>query len=136
MLVPEAKDFELLEQRTHVATCTAFIDLGTQDGQYGPKRTVRIMWEVASKLREDEKPFVVSALSNFSVSDKSKLKPFIEAMMGRKLTREELKGSASERFDTRDLIGRPCLIQVVHEGDADKTFSGRMNGSGALGAPE
>jgi hypothetical protein len=122
MLVPEAKDFELLEQGTQVATCFAFIDLGTQDGQYGPKRTVRVMWEIDGKLREDGKPFIVSALFNFSVSDKSKLKPFIEAMMGRKLTREETKGSASERFDTRNLIGRPCLIQAVHDVDGDKTF--------------
>jgi hypothetical protein len=122
MLVPEAKDFELLEAGSHVATCFSFTDLGTQDGQYGAKRTVRIMWEIAGKMREDGNPFVVSALFNFSVGDKSKLKPFIEAMIGRKMTHAEVKGSASERFDVKDLIGKSCLIKVVHQIDGDKVF--------------
>jgi hypothetical protein len=55
------------------------------------------------------------------LSEKSRLRPTLEAWRGRKFTKEELDG-----FDLEKLIAAPCQIQIVHNISDEGRIYGNM----------
>jgi hypothetical protein len=59
MKIPEPNsDYELLPVGTYQAVCVEFLDFGTQSTTYGPKRQVRLGWEVIGQKMKNGKPFI------------------------------------------------------------------------------
>ncbi len=106
-------EFEQCPAGTHVAVCTGLIDLGTRHEEYQGKPVSRnqvvIRWETPDELMEDGQPFIVSSFYTNSLSEKSKMKPMLEAWRGKQFTEEELAG-----FDLQNILGAPCMLNVTH----------------------
>lgn len=106
-------DFQQAPAGNHVARCIKLIDLGTQHGEYQGQPTVRnqvmIQWELCDEKMDDGKPFIVSAFVTNSLSEKAKLRGWLEAWRGRAFTDEELKG-----FDLQKVLGVGCMVNVIH----------------------
>jgi hypothetical protein len=61
-------------------------------------------------LGDEPKPFSISREFGFSMHAKSKLRPFIEGMLGTVLFDKE-----ADNFDFESLLGPECMLNVVHE---------------------
>jgi hypothetical protein len=114
MKIPETTEYELIPPGTYPATCVEFTDLGTQETKYGLKRQIRLGWEISGQLMKTGKPFIVSRIFTFSANVKATLRPIIEGMTGKKF---------DSAFDTKSLIGCPCLVSVQHNDNGDATFA-------------
>lgn len=137
------KDFELVRAGTHPAVCTAIIDQGLQPNErFGPSRKVYFRFEVGDQQvkwtkdgQEHEGPAIVGRTLTLSTSEKSHLRPMIEAWISRRLTKTE----EDFGFDLSQLLGRPCLIQVIHGEKGDRKFAnigGVMQLPGGMPAPK
>jgi hypothetical protein len=89
---------------------------------------VRLTWELHGENQvgegvghmADGKPCLVDAEFTLSLSDMSRLRPFLEGWRGRPFTDEELDG-----FDISKLLGAPCMLTIQHEtSKKGKTFAG------------
>jgi len=124
---PEGGEFEKAPEGTHLARCYRVIDLGTQTSPtYGTKqRKVLISWELPTEMVtfkdgegvEQTKPFTIHNRYTLSLSEKAILRKDLTSWRGKAFTADELKG-----FDLRNIIGVPCLLTVVHNEDAGKTW--------------
>lgn len=113
----------------HVARLAQVIDLGTQDDpKYGPKHKVRFTWELSEEFKDfgkgEQEPFLISRVMVFAFTPKSNLKKVIEGMKGAALSDDE-----TDHLDTvlRDLIGAPCMVNVIHVKVADATYANVEN---------
>lgn len=111
----ESKSFQNAEPGSHAAICTRVIDLGTQttdwQGEKKQAKKVLLGWEL-DDLMEDGRPFFVSRSFTVSLHEKSSLRKFLAGWRGRDFTPEELMG-----FDPKKLIGAPCMLSLVQNGD-------------------
>lgn len=121
----EGKEFEILASGAYPARLYQIIHMGVIDsGQYGPKDTVRLAFEFPTekttfKEENGEQPFVLSQEYTLSTHEKSNLRKVIHALIGAELTDQE-----AESFDVEDLIGKECLVTVVHnEGKNGKIYA-------------
>lgn len=110
---------------THIARCIKLIDLGTQHDTYlgQPKilQKIRVYWELPEELaifndEKGEEPYTISNEYTASLGEKAHLRHHLEAWRGRKFTADELKG-----FDLKSIVGKPCMITVVHQTSKDGT---------------
>lgn len=112
--------FETCPAGNHVALCYAVIDLGMQErdwqGEVSTKRRVRISWELADELMADGRPFSASKEYTLSLNEKATLRHDLEGWRGRAFTEDELAG-----FDLANVLGKPCLVNVVHQQKRDGT---------------
>jgi hypothetical protein len=97
---------------SYSAVATKVIDLGTQTGQFGSRRQFCVVWEL-DELMDSGKPYIVSQFYTASLNEKSTLRRDLEAWRGRAFTREELAAGV----DTVKLIGLPCLLTLVDNGE-------------------
>lgn len=115
-------DFERAPEGNHIGICYQIIDLGMQKSVWNDKESwkhkVRIAWELPTELMEDGRPFSVSKNYTASLSEKSNLRKNLESWRGRKFTPEELEG-----FDLANIIGKPCMVQVVHNESNGKIYA-------------
>lgn len=104
---------------THIARCIGLVQVGTVptvwEGVEKQTEKVRLTFEFpqetyAFKEGEAEKPFVVSEEYTHSMGSKANLRPVVEGIIGTTLTDAE-----AENFDLLDLVGRACLVTVVHK---------------------
>lgn len=114
-------DFKLIPDGTHIARVDQIIDLGVHTTTYKDKQgntkqahRISIRFEVPSQKMDDGSPMVISKDFNFSLGTidgkyKSELRKFIESVLGRDLTQEEVKS-----FDIESLLGQVAMILVVH----------------------
>ena len=103
-------DFELTPAGNHVGICYMVCDLGIQDTGFGPKRKVRVSWELPDEKMEDGRPFSISKAYTLSLNEKANLRKDLESWRGLAFNEEELQG-----FDLFALIGKPCMLNVIHE---------------------
>ena len=110
---------------TFPAVCVAVIDLGTQastyDGQTRHARKLQLTFELCDPeaRRDDGSAFTVAKRFTASLHERSGLRKFTESWRGAPFSPADLKG-----FDLRTLLGKPCLLGVVHEVKPDgKTFA-------------
>jgi hypothetical protein len=137
--VPEGKVYPITPSGTHVARVYRFMNLGTRIQEYQgvpkayPDTLVSFTLELPNELneftvtKEDgteekvSKPFVISREFTLSMGSKSNLRPFVEGIIGVKLTDQE-----AGNFDIETLVGMPCLATVTHvrsTKDPSKTYA-------------
>lgn len=119
----QAEDFEITPAGTIVGICYRVIDLGTQQttGEWGTKRAkkINISWELPDeKMADGERVFSIHKRYTLSLHEKAILRQDLESWRGVPFTDEELKG-----FDIRNLLGKPCLLGIVHESKNGKTYA-------------
>ena len=109
---------------SHIATCTAVIDLGTQksdfNGEIKHQRKVMISFELNEEagLRDDGKRFTISKRYTASLHEKSALRKDLIAWRGRDFTAEELAG-----FELNNIAGKTCMVSVVHVERGGNTYA-------------
>ncbi len=106
----------------HIATCYSCVNIGLQEEKF--KGVAKVMgkfiltWEFPNLLIDVEKedgtkvqePRVMSITYTASLSDKGKFYAHLMSWLGRTVSGDELRG-----FDPATLVGKSCLMQVVHE---------------------
>lgn len=115
-------NFEMCPAGNHVAVCFSVIDLGMQEveylGQKSFKRKVRISWELPGELMTQGElagqPFSISKNYTLSLSDKANLFQDLNSWRGRPFSEQELEG-----FDLYNVLGAPCMLNVVHRPNHD-----------------
>lgn len=121
-------DFEITPSGTFAARCYRFLDLGTQpveyQGQTTFKRKVSLAWELPTELmtRGDNagKPFSGHRRYTWSMHEKSILRQHLESWRGRKFSDSDFGANG---FDTKKLLGVPCMISIVHSERNGRTSS-------------
>jgi hypothetical protein len=116
---PRANTVTDVPKGNHVARLYQIIHIGTNEfefkGETKKSDKVRLTFELCNERKsfkegEEPKPFSVSREFGFSMGPKSHLRPFVEGMIGTSLYDEE-----AYNFNFEDLLGRECLLNVVHE---------------------
>lgn len=109
------KKFDNAPAGTYGAVCYRVIDLGTQEvkweGDTKMQHKVYIAFELDEKM-EDGRPYVAGRKFTVSLHEKSGLRAFLKGWRGRDFTEEELLG-----FNPQKLIGAPCMLSLVQNGD-------------------
>lgn len=116
------KERELAPAGNHVARLYSIVEIGhvpnTFEGKEGTVvHQVRLTWELPDELREfngEQKPMVIGRTYTVSLGEKSNLRPIVDGMFGG-LSEEEIEG-----FSFKDLVGKTCMLQVIH-GTSKKT---------------
>lgn len=114
-------DFELAPEGNHLAVCYQVVDLGMHERMYqgqskGDCRKFRIAWELPNELMSDGQPFSLSKNYNMLFSERATLRQDMESWRGKKFADDE-------QFDIFKLIGRACMIQVVHNESNGNTYA-------------
>jgi len=121
---PNDKQFELPPAGTHLATCYRVIDLGTQNSTYmgQAKRQHKIMlgWELSDELMTDGRPFMISQRYTWSMSEKAALRRDLESWRGIPF---QDKDFGEGGFDIKNVLGKPCLLNVVHVNKNGKDYA-------------
>ena len=121
---PNEREFETPPADTFTARCYRFIDLGTQkkdwQGTVSFAHKVMISWELSGEgsAMKDGRPFSMHQRYTWSMSEKSTLRKHLESWRGKKFVEEDF-GS----FDTKNLIGAPCMIGITHATKGDKVYA-------------
>ena len=122
MPVENKGDFELTPAGSHLAICYRVIDLGTQQktyqGEISHKPTILLGFELCHEAMTDGRPFSAQQRFVLSSHKKSKLRAFLEAWRGVPFTDAEFG-----KFDVANLIGKPCLLGIVHAIQPDATYA-------------
>lgn len=125
MLTDSGTDYKPLPAGNYAATCIRVIDLGTQttnyQGEEKSARKVRIFWEIPEETVEWEgevRPATICSTYTASLHEKANLRKVLESWRGRAFTADELKG-----FDTKNVLGAPCLLNVVHTEKDGRTYA-------------
>lgn len=120
-------DFEPIAAGTYAARCYSMVHIGTVteqfEGQPKTQNKIRLAWELPTELKvfkeeNGEQPFFVSKDFTLSMHEKSSLRKYLEAWRGKAFTDEE-----SKSFDVTKLLGKECLISIIHEVKKDKTYA-------------
>jgi hypothetical protein len=106
----------------HAAVLVGLIDLGTHEETYKrddgaekkeDSRKVLMAWELSGEIDPATKqPFVVTKDYNLTFGSKSNLRKLVQSWAGREL-------GEGEEFDLSVLLGKPCLVNVVHKTSAN-----------------
>jgi hypothetical protein len=108
----------------HIARCYQIIDLGTQESSVykNASHKVRFSWELCEEMADfgkgKKEPYAVHRTLNFFVGKNSNLQKLLEGWKGGTFTEAEW-----EVFDLRKLVGRPCMINVVHVTSNDTDYA-------------
>ena len=121
---PNDKDFEMPPAGTAMAVCYRVIDLGTQETTYmgQPKKQHKIMisWELPDEKMSDGRPFTISQRYTWSMSEKASLRKDLESWRGVPFRDNEFGHGG---FDIKNVIGKACLLTIVHSESQGKTYA-------------
>lgn len=105
-----------VDEGSYAAVCVNLVDIGLQKTNFeGREKEVNqcvIVWELAGEtitIGEDVVPRTVSKTYTMSLHERSGLRKDLKSWRGREFTDDELKA-----FDLRNILGAPCMIQIVH----------------------
>lgn len=101
--------FEPAPPGLHEAVCVDVVDLGMVDGKFGPKRKLKLVWQLKMRNKLGE-PFQARASYTQSLYEGSNLRRDLESWRGRAFTDAERKA-----FDVEKLIGVNCQISIKHD---------------------
>lgn len=112
-----------VSEGTHLAVCNMLVDLGLQTSEVykNTTRKVLIGWEIPGetiKTEDGEHPRTLSKRYTASLNESANLRQDLAAWRGRDFTSEEL-----EAFDLRNIIGKSCLLNVIHKESNGKTYA-------------
>lgn len=112
-------NYEPVAAGTYPARCYSMVHIGTIEenilGQTKKLNKVRITWELPTETKvfkeeEGEKPYSISKEFTLSMNEKATLRKFLESWRGKGFTEKE-----SESFDVTALLGKPCLLSIIHK---------------------
>lgn len=120
---------EIPEAGNQAAVCVAVIDLGThRSDKYGKdQRELYFAWELVDcPIAGQNQNHVIKQTYTFFFSEKANLRKMAEAWRGKPY-------KEGEEFVASSLVGKGCLINVVHKASADgtKTYA-NVGGVGPL----
>ncbi len=132
IIARKAKDIEIIPAGNYFARCYCMIEYGHimesfQGKDPELKHKVRIIWELptetyAFKEGDDPRPRSIGEEYTISLSTKANLRKVIESWRGKALTNKE-----ADEFDITKLLGKSCLINIVHtEGKAGTKSAGKF----------
>lgn len=105
----------------HAAICIQIIDMGLQQSTYQgatrERRQIRLVWEIDENM-EDGRPYTISQNYTLSLNEKARLRKDLESWRGKAFSKEELEG-----FDLEKLLGKPCLLNVIHNENGDRVYA-------------
>lgn len=104
----QEQDFTPAPPGLHQAVCVDVVDLGVVEGKFGPKRKLKIVWQLKDRNAKGLR-FQIRGSYTQSLHEKSRLRHDLESWRGRPFSRDELR-----EFDVEKLIGANCLIQAAH----------------------
>lgn len=120
-------DFTPPPAGNHLAACYRVIDLGTQQSEYlgetKHQRKVLISWELCDEFMETDegpKPFTVHQRYTWSMHEKATLRHHLESWRGQALKDSDFGEGG---FEIQNIIGKPCLVSVVHREAGGKTYA-------------
>jgi len=116
----KSKDRVMLPEGSHVAVLVGFIELGTQETFYGPKKQIGLLFEFPNKkhtFREEEGQVCLSRIRVVAsvLDEKSTLYKYVVAILGKQMTKSEMQGG----IDSSELLGKPSLATIVHRAGKD-----------------
>lgn len=127
MKLPKPKSegsFEMTPAGNHVAICYMVVDLGTQESKYQDEvkraRKVMLGFELPNEKMEDGRPFAVSRRYPFSTHEKSTFRKHLESWRGKKFADTDF---GPDGFDIKNLIGKTCMVNVIHTTSGDRTYA-------------
>jgi hypothetical protein len=117
MASAKSNRYKPAREGTHIAILTTLVDLGLQEGRFGTKQEMFLSFEITDEFNEwndkdgqRREPKRVSATVTVSLSEKATLRGYVEGILARRLSQEELR-----RVSLVELIlGKPCLLHVKH----------------------
>jgi hypothetical protein len=117
---------QVCPEGVHVARCYQIIDLGTteQGGNFpGKKRKVQFLFETPYELavfNEElgEQPYYVRNMYTLSMNEKAILRKDVQSWTGKTMSDKE-----AQQFNIFSLIGKPCMINVVHATKGENTYA-------------
>lgn len=126
------REFKIIPAGTHLARCYSFIHIGHVPNTF-PGATnaitnkIRLTWELPEELevfKEDKgpQPHVISQEYTLSMNEKSNLRKMIQSWYGKQMGDDE-----AEKFDVELVVGKECLLTVIHEEKAGKTYTKIQN---------
>jgi hypothetical protein len=122
---PSESNFEPTPAGTHVGVCYRFIDRGTQLGEYKGVKKLRheimLTWELGDELMDDGRPFSISKVYTWSMGEKATLRHDLEAWRGKSFVNDDFDGPNA--FDTKNLLGKPCMLTVTHDVKDGQTYA-------------
>ncbi len=115
--------FPIIPEGTYPASCYMLVDLGLQKNEKYSKSQPKVLigWELADEYVEidgEKQPRIFSTRYTASLSPKSILRRDLAAWRGRDFTDDELV-----KFNLRNILGAPCLIQIIHKTKDGKTYA-------------
>lgn len=120
---------ELFPSGAQIAVLYSMVHCGNQEqgGQFpGVKDTMRFTFESPTELRvfkegDEEKPMVIGCKFTRSMNEKAGLRKMIEGISGKAFATDK----EASAYDFRNLLGKACMINVVHEPskDGSKTYA-------------
>ena len=128
-------DFKICPAGVHVGICNMVADLGFQEqrGRYGgTKREVYIRFEIpelpisyTKDGKEISGPMSLGRRFTASMSEKANLRAFVEGLFSKKCPSQR----AADDFDVSSILGRQCLLTIVHEEGREKPYAKIMSAS-------
>ena len=114
-------DFETPAAGSQPAVLVGLIELGTQQeeyqGQTKEARKVFLVWELTGEKKSDGSNFVIGRDYTQSLNQMAALRKVVEKWRGREM-------QVDEEFDLTKLIGKPCLLSLVHKtSQGGKTYA-------------
>jgi hypothetical protein len=120
------KNKVIIPSGSYLAKCVGIIDLGTQETSYEGKtklvHKVKFYFETLTKkavfsTEKGEEPFMLTKMYTASFHEKAQLKKDLNSWLGIDVT-------TLEGFELSDLLGKTCLISVVHaQGKDGNTYA-------------
>lgn len=112
-----------IPEGTYTAVCNMLVDLGMQfnEAYKNTSRKVLIQWQIPDETIEidgREEPRTISNRYTLSLGEKASLRADLAAWRGRDFTPQEL-----EAFDLRNIVGAPCLINIIHKDSNGKRYA-------------
>lgn len=132
----EGKKFEPVPAGNHVARVYRIIQIGTITEQYQGEdkemNKVVVGFELPNETKvfkegEAAQPYVISREYTFSMNEKANLRKMVEGMLGVVLTDEE-----ADSFDLTDILGKACLLNVVHKKSATGNMYALIQGASPI----
>lgn len=119
---------ELIPAGNYIARCYQMLQIGTVmeniNGEMKPMNKVRIGWELPTELKvfkegEGEQPNVINQEFTLSMNEKANLRKMLASWRGKDFSEQEAKC-----FDITNLIGVPCMLNIIHKPSKDgaKTY--------------
>jgi hypothetical protein len=115
IVTDSGRDFTPAPEGLHSAVLVDAVDHGKVLTPYGTFRKVGLRFQIAIINPEDGKRFLVIRRCNVSLHEKSTLRKFVEALLGRRLSARDARAGV----DLETLVGAPCMLQVVHAKQPD-----------------